>query len=208
MMPNSHHTRLTPADRRERSSRPPAVILGCVLSRLLALVCAVAATVGASAVVAPVALAQEDEVFVDPGSPSGKEYELPIDRARQQAGTSTKKGSGSRKAPLFGAGVDRNATGVTGGTRSGANRTDDRRTSDSKRDSDSERRKTRGEADDAEREEASQEARETEFDTRALRAQAAAAPDGGIGIGGIVGAGIGVLLVGGLAGLWLRRRAT
>lgn len=204
-MPNSHDTRLAPADLRQRSSRPPAVILGCVLSRLLALVCALVAIVVASAVVAPVALAQEDEVFVDPGSPSGKEYELPIDRARQQAGTSTKKGSGSRRAPLFGEGVERNATGGTGGTRS-AKGADDRRTKDSKRDS--ERRKTRGEADDAQSEEGSQEARDTEFDTRALRAQAAAAPDGGIGIGGIAGVGIAVLLVGGLAGLWLRRRAT
>lgn len=201
-MPNSHDTRLAPADLRARSSRPPAVILGCVLSRLLALVCALVAIVVASAVVAPVALGQEDEVFVDPGSPSGKEYELPIDRARQQAGTSTKKGSGSRRAPLFGEGVDRNATG---GTRS-AKGADDRRTKDSKRDS--ERRKTRGEADDAQSEEGAQEARETEFDTRALRAQAAAAPDGGIGIGGIAGVGLAVLLVGALAGLWLRRRAT
>lgn len=165
------------------------------------LLCALVAAVSTSVLLAPAALAQEDEVFVDPGSPSGKEYELPIDRARQQAGTSAKKGSGPREAPLFGEGVERNATG---GTRSAPKSADGKRT----KDSDSERRKSRAQADDEEDETASLEAREAEnARTRALRSQAAA-PEGGIGIGGVLGAGVAVLLVGALVGLWLRRRAT
>lgn len=173
-----------------------------MLRRLPLLLCALVAAVSTSIVVAPAALAQEDEVFVDPGSPSGKEYALPINRARQQAGTSTKKGSGSREAPLFGEGVERSATGAT---RSAPKAAGGKRT----KDSDSERRKPRAQADGEDDAAAFQEARDAEAArTRALRSQAAAAPEGGIGIGGVLGAGIAVLLVGGLVGLWLRRRAT
>jgi hypothetical protein len=40
----------------------------------------------ACALLAPMtATAAQDEIFVDPGSPSGKEYALPIDSARKQA---------------------------------------------------------------------------------------------------------------------------
>ena len=51
--------------------------------------------------------AAQDGVFVDPDSPSGKEYAIPLDSARRQ--TSPRKPSTSRsaqeKAPLFGEGI-------------------------------------------------------------------------------------------------------
>src|SRR3954447_12831094 len=57
-------------------------------------------------VVAPLAHAQgspEPGVSVDPDSPAGKEYALPVPSARQEAQGKTKKKSES--APLFGQGV-------------------------------------------------------------------------------------------------------
>jgi hypothetical protein len=56
-------------------------------------------------VAAPPAAAQEDGVFVDPESPAGKEYAVPIDQARGEAA-----GGGNRSAgeePLFGEGIER-----------------------------------------------------------------------------------------------------
>jgi hypothetical protein len=60
-----------------------------------------------SCVVAPPAVAQA-ATQVDPDSPAGVEYQLPLDRARQESATSKAKGeSGSPgRAPLFGAGVE------------------------------------------------------------------------------------------------------
>ncbi|MDP8909868.1 MAG: hypothetical protein M3N47_12315 [Chloroflexota bacterium] len=174
------------------------------------LLCALVAAACAPAAIAPIAAAQEDEVFVDPGSPSGKEYELPIDRARQQGAKSATRGSSAQKAPLFGEGVERNDAGAAPPASKDVDRT-----KESERSTSRERRKAREQArkaeaaSQAEAQEAQEEAREAELArVRALRAQAAAAPDGGIGVGGIVGAGVGVLLVGGLIGLWLRRRTT
>lgn len=183
-----------------------------MLKGLLVLLCALAAT-------APVAAAQDDEVFVDPGSPSGKEYAIPIDRAREQAGKSTKKRSGSQKAPLFGEGIGGNGDGGT----PPASRRDpaaeagvDRASKDAARSARIERRKSREAA--ARKAKAAAQAKTQEaaagagarepelVRARTLRAQAAA-PDGGIGVGAIIAAGLGVLLVGGLIGLWLRRRA-
>jgi hypothetical protein len=66
---------------------------------------------------APVASAAEPGVTIDPGSPAGKEYALPVDRARHEAGglpsgggSGPSGGSGSGGASsgggeLFGAGV-------------------------------------------------------------------------------------------------------
>jgi hypothetical protein len=48
------------------------------------------------------------QVFVDPGSPSGKEYAIPLEEARREAasgGSDLKVAPGSRSAPLFGEGV-------------------------------------------------------------------------------------------------------
>ena len=70
----------------------------------------------------PVA-AQEYGVHVDPNSPAGKEYAIPIDQARRQAeGTSSGDGSrgSSDSAPLFGVGISRRAGGNTGSAKSAA----------------------------------------------------------------------------------------
>jgi hypothetical protein len=65
------------------------------------LVLAVAAT-------APLASAQERGVTVDPDSPSGTEYAIPVERARDEAsrGGGKPKAPGERSAPLFGEGID------------------------------------------------------------------------------------------------------
>jgi hypothetical protein len=62
---------------------------------------------------APSALAQGDGVTVDPNSPTGKQYKLPIESAREQAnpkgdGNLVPPGArpaGTTAAPLFGAGI-------------------------------------------------------------------------------------------------------
>ena len=66
----------------------------------------------ASAILAAVpgapALAQPG-VHVDPGSPAGKEYALPLDQARRDAKGESGPGSSSRtsrSAPLFGEGIE------------------------------------------------------------------------------------------------------
>jgi hypothetical protein len=72
--------------------------------------------------VAPAA-AQESGVHVDPDSPAGKEYAIPIEQARRQAaGASTSKDGGraSGDAALFGAGIaprsgGRGSSGQSGG---------------------------------------------------------------------------------------------
>lgn len=170
----------------------PAVILRRMLRSLLALMCAF--TVIASVAVAPVAVAQEDGVTVDPGSPSGKEYALPIDRARAQAAKSGGSGSDAQKAPIFGEGVDGDGAGPTAGRRGSAA---DRGSSASGRGSGPDDLESGGSG--------SSDDSASANDRRLLRAQAA---EGGLGIGASIGAGIGILLIGGLIGLWLRRRAT
>jgi hypothetical protein len=77
------------------------------------------------------AMAQQDGVFVDPDSPTGKEYALPAEDARRQADPGSKHGSGgrehgSRPTALFGVGVgdgggggDKPSGGHGGGSPSG-----------------------------------------------------------------------------------------
>ena len=53
--------------------------------------------------------AKEPPIFVDPDSPAGVEYQLPLQRARQEAAGDADQrasGSGSTRAPLFGVGID------------------------------------------------------------------------------------------------------
>ncbi len=58
------------------------------------------------AFIAPGAVAQEDGVFVDPDSPAGKEYVLPIDQARRDAtGAGARSPVTGRPTPAFGEGV-------------------------------------------------------------------------------------------------------
>jgi hypothetical protein len=70
--------------------------------------------------------AQEPGVFVDPDSPAGKEYVIPLEEARRQAAGDEQRGAGESGGgggggqPLFGAGIERvtdeaPAGGTTGG---------------------------------------------------------------------------------------------
>ncbi|MEA2269429.1 MAG: hypothetical protein QOC64_2039 [Solirubrobacteraceae bacterium] len=83
-------------------------------------------TIAALAVLAPAAQAQELEpgVSVDPNSPAGKEYALPVDSARKAAqGKTSKKKATDKKAPLFGEGVKRkkdSSTSDSGASKSGS----------------------------------------------------------------------------------------
>jgi len=69
-------------------------------------------------VLAPGLAWAQDSVTIDPASPTGKEYEIPLDTARQQAGSAPKKdrkpqsqSKGSDRAPLFGEGVGPDSSG-------------------------------------------------------------------------------------------------
>jgi hypothetical protein len=54
---------------------------------------------------------------IDPGSPSGKEYAIPLESARRDAaGTKGDVQQGERSAPLFGAGVGDSDDNGSGGT--------------------------------------------------------------------------------------------
>lgn len=70
-----------------------------------------------------VAMAQGKGVHVDPDSPAGKEYALPLDSARREAGGGSgapSAGGGGGSAPLFGAGIsERGDSSVEGGSASG-----------------------------------------------------------------------------------------
>jgi hypothetical protein len=90
----------------------------------------------------PSAAAQEDGVFVDPDSPAGKEYAVPIDQARGEAAGGSNRPPGEE--PLFGEGIEpaaggsgtKNAgggggdTGQQGSTRNGSKREGSRREGD------------------------------------------------------------------------------
>lgn len=58
----------------------------------------------------PAPAVAQDGVFVDPDSPSGKEYQIPLESVRRQADPATRAGAkvapGQRSAPLFGEGID------------------------------------------------------------------------------------------------------
>jgi len=128
---------------------------------------------------APAAAAQAPQV--DPSSPAGTEYQLPVDRAREQAsggpsgGGSTTSASG--EAPLFGAGVEPEGDGAGQSHASSKPKT--------------------GSGDDAQ---ASGES------SAAVVRSYADAPDGGAGALAIGAGAVGVLAIGAAAGLVWRRR--
>jgi hypothetical protein len=138
------------------------------------------------ALVSP-AIAEDPQVA--PDSPAGTEYQLPLQRAREQAGVGAggSAGSGgeatSGTAPLFGAGVGDEKSRAAA-SRSGATR----------------RRDDSDPAIPAEREKETSAA-------RIARAQAPAPDDASGAAVAIAGGAGGVLLLGGLAGLAWRRRA-
>jgi hypothetical protein len=59
----------------------------------------------------PVAAAQEEGVFFDPDTPAGKEYAIPLEQARRDAGgggqARRENEAGPRGQPLFGVGIER-----------------------------------------------------------------------------------------------------
>ena len=65
---------------------------------------------------APLALAQD--VMVDPDSPSGSEYQLPVERERDEAspGGAKPKKPGERSAPAFGEGIESGSDSTTDST--------------------------------------------------------------------------------------------
>lgn len=70
---------------------------------------------------------QNDGVVVDPGSPTGKEYAIPLESARRQAeprgptpGGPAGVRQGSRSAPLFGEGIVAGNSKAGGKTRGGS----------------------------------------------------------------------------------------
>lgn len=147
-----------------------------MLKRLLVMLCVFG-------FIASAAAAQENGVTVDPGSPSGKEYALPVDRARQQAAAPKSSRSDSQRTPLFGEGVgddvqpsDVPAKKAPAGKVGAATPTN--------------------EADAG-----------AAIEPRTSQARAAA-PQGGLGFAAGIAGGAAILLIGGLLGLWLRRRAT
>lgn len=155
------------------SVRKPVVLLLCVF------------TMAAP----PSASAQDDRVFVDPESPTGKEYALPIQRAREQGAADVQTQNpvaGARTAPLFGEGVESSGAGKSKRQRAP---------------------EMRGSSDDTSGATASKARSEptTASATVDLRSEVAT-PDGAGGLAAVVGAGTAVLLVGGLVGLLLRRR--
>ncbi len=68
-------------------------------------------------VAAPPAIARDDGVSVDPDSPAGVEYAVPLDQARREAtGTAGGGSAGSdRGQPLFGVGIEPSSAGSGGG---------------------------------------------------------------------------------------------
>jgi hypothetical protein len=137
----------------------------------------------------PAAYAQQGGVVVDPGSPSGKEYGIPLDAARRQADpgseTSPPAPQGKSSAPLFGTGISSHST-----TTETAKGTSTRSTRSS-----GSRHKRR----------ATSAPVPPQVVSAAINP---GKPGGGIGTPVVVGAfALCVLLAGGLAGLLVRRRA-
>lgn len=85
----------------DRSPAFPFKLRGVIRTSLIALL--------ALAGPAPVAAAQEEGVFFDPDTPAGKEYAIPLDQARRDAGGGGLAGRENEAGgqPLFGVGIQR-----------------------------------------------------------------------------------------------------
>lgn len=92
----------------------------------------------AGAVPGEAAAQREPGVFLDPDTPAGKEYAIPLERARREAagsgGSSLRRGGSERaaaeSAPLFGAGIaakGRRGKGSSNRPRDGSSRSGDDR---------------------------------------------------------------------------------
>lgn len=160
-----------------------------------------AAVIGLALLAPAPAAAQSGGVFVDPDSPTGKQYQLPLESARRQADPSSDgrlvtpgaRPGGTVPAALFGAGIarasragKRSSSGRSGGTSKSGEPTRGSNDSSSSPTIDSSSRNS---------------------------VQAAVsnpgAPSGGIGSTLLIAAGGGlVLLIGALAGFVIRRRSS
>jgi hypothetical protein len=141
--------------------------------------------------------AAQSGVHIDPGSPSGKEYEIPLETARREAtaghGELDSVEQGSRTAPLFGEGIgdDDDSSGDGGGGKKDNGGSGGGKSSGDPQDSTS-----------------SETGGDTVGDaisgTRALQATV---PEGGTGSALTIGAlAVSVLLLGGVLGSIARRR--
>lgn len=137
--------------------------------------------------------AAQQSIFVDPDSPTGAEYDIPLERARRDASPdpqSANQSYRSSSAPLFGSGIE---TGSDGGGKA--------RTSSP---SSSGARGSRSTGKKAQRSRRSGRRGIPEAVQAAIRQPGA--PDGGIGTTLLFGgAGLLVLLLGGAVGIALRR---
>lgn len=191
------------------------------LAALAAIAFAAPAPVAAAAKAPHAPAAQAPQV--DPNSPAGTEYQLPVDRAREQAGGGGSGGSTgtSSKSPLFGQGVGKadsgSGRGSAGGgadtsgsgARGGASTTTGADTGRS-RSGGGGASTTTGAGTGRSRSGAGGGTGERPqlgiATPEILRSQAPAPEDGGGGLVSIAAGAVGVLLIGGLAGLAWRRR--
>jgi hypothetical protein len=137
------------------------------------------------------AQAQSDDPQVDPNSPAGTEYQLPLDRAREEAGGGrggggTRGSGGSRQAALFGEGVEPRRPVGTGASSSGTGAGSSTQTAG---------------ASEAQEQDSAGSAPAT------VRAQAPAPDGGGSGLLAVGAGAVGVLVLGGRAGVLWRRHA-
>ena len=143
--------------------------------------------------------AQEEGVFVDPDSPTGKEYAIPFESERRRADPSAASGgsSATQRAQLFGTGIVADAGAAT------ASRAEDTATAARSSGSSGRRGGSGNAASDAGRPSG------TDHDARAVVAAATrnpGAPSGGLSTVAIIGlVAAGALLIGAIAGLLLRR---
>jgi hypothetical protein len=194
------------------------------------------AAVVALGLIAPQALAQdgpEPGVTVDPSSPSGKEYALPVDKARKKTQDASKEKKKDSSAPLFGAGV-KPGSGSGGATApstattpapattapatppAASSQTSRSKAAQAKAEKARKARKAKRKAAEAKRRRAiaaaaaaAKQASTTETPAPAVAASAASdsASPASLGPALIIAVGgLGVLLLGGLTGLVLRRR--
>jgi hypothetical protein len=152
---------------------------GSITASCCALVAALTLAALTLAASAPAA-AQDDDPRVDPDSPAGTEYRLPVDRAREQVSGGASAAPGA--APLFGEGVEPADTG-------------------------SGRRPSSGSAGAGSTTTTGEQPALGTSSPEIVRAQAPPPDGGGGSLVAIAGGAAGVLLIGGLAGLAWRRRS-
>lgn len=143
------------------------------------------ALIASLALVPPASAQGGADPSVDPDSPPGTEYQLPVEKAREDARGGGSGSSGQSQAPLFGEGVQSTKPGASGSSTSGKNATG---------------KAAEGTSSDSLGVETPK--------IKTLQAQVPAADSGGVSSLAIAGGAVAVLLLGGLAGLLWRRRST